>query len=853
MKRILQILTLSFLSLNLYAQADLTYYLPSGTVYDTKIPTPKDVVGHEVGEWHISHDRLVNYMTTIAAASDRIKLEKIGETFENRPLLNLIITSPENHSKLADIQQQHLQLSDPTSSSNLNIENMPAVAYMGYSIHGNEPSGSNASLLVVYYLAAAQGEYIEKLLKETVIIIDPSFNPDGLNRFAAYVNANKSFTGYTDPNNMELNEPWPRGRTNHYWFDLNRDWLVAQLPESQARVKRYQDWKPNLLTDHHEMGSDASFFFQPGIPSRNNPLTPTKNYDLTKRMGEYHAKALDKIGSMYYTQESFDDFYYGKGSTYPDINGAVGILFEQASSRGHARETVNGTLTFPFTIRNHFTASLSSLEALNAMRVEFLQHQRDFYKESVRSAANDANKAIVFGSKDKAKNFHFAELINRHGITIHHAKSAATLAGIRYNADELFVVPMEQPKYKLIRAMFDKTTTFKDSLFYDVSSWTLPLAFNVKYDYLTTKTFNSNTIGDKFDVTKRPAGRVIGDITNYAYVYDWYGYYAPKMLNELLKQGIKVKLATETFHAAGKTFAPGSILIPVTMQNQSTTQLHQQLMSLASETGVDVYALKTGLDYDGVSLGSPSFQNIQRPKIMMLVGNGVSSYDAGEIWHLFDQRMNIDMTLMPVDVFNSTDLSKYNTLILADGSYNSISASGTEKLKNWVKDGGLVVGLQGALKYLNKAGLSKFKFSKSVNIDSARQKPYADIDEFGGAQEIGGSIFETKIDLTNPLFYGYESSLLPVFRNSEDFLEKSSGSYSNPMVYTNAPLISGYISEENLEKLKNTSGVGVSIFGKGRVIGFTDNLNFRAFWYGTNKAFLNAIYFGRDLDRAVGR
>ncbi|MEL7006977.1 MAG: zinc carboxypeptidase, partial [Bacteroidota bacterium] len=173
-------------------------------------------------------------------------------------------------------------------------------------------------------------------------------NPDGLNRFADYINSRKSYNLSTDPNSMELNEHWPRGRTNHYWFDLNRDWLPVQLPESKARLSIFHEWKPNVLTDHHEMGSNSSFFFQPGIPSRNNPLTPNKTYELTDRMGEYHAKALDKIQSMYYARESFDDYYYGKGSSYPDVNGAVGILFEQASARGHARETVNGILTFPF-------------------------------------------------------------------------------------------------------------------------------------------------------------------------------------------------------------------------------------------------------------------------------------------------------------------------------------------------------------------------------------------------------------------------------------------------------------------------------------------------------------------------
>jgi hypothetical protein len=832
---------------------DLTYYLPSDITYNTSIPTPADITGHEVGEWHISHDKLVDYMYAVANASDRIEIEEIGKTFEGRPLLNLTITSPTNHTNLSTIKSGHVQLSDPNKSSSLDINSMPAVAYLGYSIHGNEPSGSNASLLVVYYLAAAQGEDIEKLLNETIIIIDPSFNPDGLNRFANYVNANKSFGQHTDPNNMELNEPWPRARTNHYWFDLNRDWLVAQLPESRARIKRFQEWKPNLLTDHHEMGSNSSFFFQPGIPSRNNPLTPEKNYELTTKMSEYHAKAFDEIGSLYYTKESFDDFYYGKGSTYPDVNGGVGILFEQASARGHARETVNGILTFPFAIRNHFTASLSSLNALNDLRVEFLEYQRNFYKNSYNKSKNAPEKAIIFGSKDKYKNYHLAEIISRHEIEINYSKNPITINGKKYEANEAFIIPLEQPKNKLIHAMFDKNVSFQDSLFYDVSAWTLPLAFNVDYSFLNIKSYSKNLNGNAFDASQKPAGELIGDASNYAYVFEWNGYYAPRLLNQLLKNGYKVKVASEVFHAAGRQFEKGSILIPVVMQNKAKGEIAQMLKELAQENGVDIYALSTGLDYQGVSLGSPAFNNVEKPKVLLIVGDDVSSYDAGEVWHLFDQRFSINLTLMSIEVFNRVKIDQYNTLIMVDGGFQTISISGQDKLKNWVRDGGSIVASQGALKYLNKIGLGKFNFTKTQKLDSLQARKYEDIEEYEGAQRIGGAIFETTIDRSNPLFYGYDNDKLPVFRNSEDFLEKGSGGYSNPMVYTNNPLLSGYISDHNLQLLKNSAAVGITVFGNGRVIGFTDNLNFRAFWYGTNKAFMNAIFFGRNINRATAR
>ena len=470
MRKIIFSLPILLFTSNLFAQ-ELSYYLPSDVTYNKLIPKPKDIIHHEVGEWHVTHDRLVNYMQAIAtAAPERVKLETMGFTYESRPQLLLVITSKNNHARLEQIRQQHLLLSDPSKSASLNISDMPIVVYVGHSIHGNEPSGSNAALVSAYYLAAAQGKEIDDMLENVVILFDPSFNPDGLQRFSTWANQHKSKTLVTDPNSREFNEVWPGGRFNHYWFDLNRDWLPAVHPESQNRVRLYHQWKPNILTDHHEQGSNASFFFQPGVPSRVNPLTPKKNQELTEKLGRFHAKYLDKIGSLYFTKENYDDFYYGKGSTFPDINGAIGILFEQASSRGHAQETGNGILRFPFTIKNQFVTVLSTLEGARQLRKEFLEFQRDFYKQSV----SNQNIGYVFGDKnDKGKTFLFIEMIQRHGIAIHE------YAGANDNEFEkgtAYIVSLNQPQQVLIKAIFDKQLTFTDSLFYDISSWTMPLA-----------------------------------------------------------------------------------------------------------------------------------------------------------------------------------------------------------------------------------------------------------------------------------------------------------------------------------------------------------------------------------------
>ncbi len=286
-------------------------------------------------------------MGVLAMQSDRVIMQEYARSWENRPLFHLIITSEANHARLEQIRQEHLELSDPAGSGGLNMEEMPVVVRLGYNVHGNESSASNASVLVAYHLAASQDPEVLDYLDRMVILIDPCLNPDGFNRHASWINMHKSQTPMPDDNSRGFREVWPGGRTNHYWFDLNRDWILLQHPESRGRVEVFHRWRPNVQTDHHEMGSSSTFFFQPGIPSRTNPYTPESTTQLTRKIGQYHAAAMDPDGSLFFTEEIFDDYYYGKGSSYPDVNGSVGILFEQAGTRGFERNTPRGKANLP--------------------------------------------------------------------------------------------------------------------------------------------------------------------------------------------------------------------------------------------------------------------------------------------------------------------------------------------------------------------------------------------------------------------------------------------------------------------------------------------------------------------------
>ena len=834
---LLSLLSFSMISFS-QSEINLEYYFSQQdiTTLNKDIPTPESVIGHQVGKWHITHDKLVEYMKKLASSSNRITIDKRGKTFEDRPLVLLTITSEKNQKNIKEIQKNHISLTN--SSQEPNLEKTPLVVYQGFSIHGNEPSGSNSALLLAYYLAASNSDFVNQLLENTVILLDPSFNPDGLQRFAYWANSNKNINLNPDPNDREYSEVWPGGRTNHYWFDMNRDWLPVQLPESRARIKTFHEWLPNILTDHHEMGTNSTFFFQPGVPSRTHPLTSKLNQDLTRKISKYHVKALDQIGSLYYSEEQFDDFYYGKGSTFPDINGGIGILFEQASSRGHIQNSDNGILTFPFTIKNQLTAGLSTLDAALNMRKEILNYQYNFYKNSREEAKKEKNSAIVFGDeKDAAKAYHLAEILKRHKIKFHQIKNNFTKNKINYKKDHAYIVPKNQKNLKLINAMFEKRTTFKDSLFYDVSAWTFPLAFNLDYNM----DISIDMAGEEIVDLKLPKGGVVSK-SDYAYLLSWNDYYSPGLLNEILNQNIIAKVALKEFVLNNKKYDYGTILIPVKNQKISSKSLYELLDKLANKNHLIIDGVYTGIT-NGIDLGSSKFKKIEKQNVAIIVGEGINSYDAGEIWHLFDTRYNIMLTKLDVKSISRSDLSKYSSIIIPSSS--GISDINSKKIIEWTQNGGNLITFKNSLNWVNKNKLLDLKI-KSSTIPT-KNVSFEQKDNHRGAQVVGGAIFEAKLDLSHPINFGYKNEHISLFRNTTIFMDVDEISYNNPIIYTENPLLSGYISEENLENLKLSVPFKTNGYKKGQVTCFTDNTNFRAFWYGTNKLLMNAIYFSKQF------
>ena len=832
MKKILFLLAPLFC---LNAQVDLSYYLGDTSNYNQSIPTPESIIGHQVGELHVSHDKLSHYVQEVSKNSDRVKLVNRGKTYENRVSWLMIITSESNQSRLEEIRQNHLELSN-SKNRDIDVSNMPIVVYKGYTVHGDEPSGTNASLLLMYHLLASDSEETKDLLENTIILLDPSMNPDGHQRFSQWANNNKNQSLNPDPNDREYNQYWPRARTNHYWFDLNRDYLPNQLIESNLKIQTYTEWLPNIMTDFHEMGTNSTYFFQPGVPQRKNPLISDLNQDLTKEIATYHEEALNEIGSLYYSEESFDDFYFGKGSTYPDANGGIGILFEQGSSRGHIQESVNGIITFPFTIKNQLATSFSTLKAAKNMRVKLLNYMKNFFDDQI-DLNSKRTKNIVFGKlKDKSTVFHLADILKSHKIKFNNISKDVVINGKKYLKDNSYIVPMNQSKRTLIEAMFNTQTKFKDSLFYDVSSWTFPLAFNVNYDYTDgmSQSNISSLMDDEVDNLIKPSGNV-DNKSDYAYIFEPHEYYTQAAIYKILDEGLRVKTATRKFSIKGKEYDYGTYMIPVQSQKLNSDEIYELLNKVSKEYNVNFESHLTGIT-DGIDFGSNNFIIVKQPRIGLIVGDGVRSYDAGEIWHLLDVRYDIPISKLDIGNLGYIDLNKYSHIILPD--YNG-SRINSDQIKEYVNNGGNLIAYRNSIRWVsNNIDEIELLSNDLVANDIAFDERQA----FYGAQQTGGAIFESNIDKSHPINYGIESNSLPLFRNSNVYMTKDEQSFNNPILYSSNPLISGYVSEENLSLIKKSSPFKLIRKGRGKILLMTDNTNFRAFWFGTNRILLNMLF-----------
>ena len=814
------------------------YFLENFSPYDESIQSPEEFLGYEIGDQHTRHDLILAYFKYLSSISEKADLITYGKSYEGRTLTLLSISSTENLKNLENIKKEHLKSTIPGSIKTIN-ENLPVIVNLGYGIHGNEPSSSEAALLTAYTLIASKNKKILQLVTNSVVFIDPTLNPDGRDRHSQWANQYKSINLVADSNDAEHNESWPRGRTNHYWFDLNRDWLLAIHPESRGKLNWLHEWYPNVVVDAHEMGTNSNYFFDPMKPSASvKPLIPKENVDLYPIFAKYYVKYMDSIGSFYYTKESFDETYPGYGSTYSDLQGGLALLFEQASSRGHIQETNYGKMTFGFTIRNQFLNSIATVEAAVDNKVLLRDYQKRFFESSLSEFKNEKIKAYEFGDiHDKNRTQAFIDKLLIHKIKV-------------YKKGDKFVVPVNQVQSRMVKNFFETNDKYLDSVFYDASAWSVSNFYNMKHKPLRSFDINKVTVIDEKQVVSNPKISK----SSYAYILDWDDYNTPAALNHLHKNGVISYSAYKPFsikvnnNNQVRSFNYGTVMVPVSKQKVDSEKLFEIMKSTQDKFNIPVFGTETGYSSSGIDLGSNYFRINKKVNVAMLIGDGVSSYEAGEVWHLLDTRVHIPLTKIRLNQFNRTSLDKYTTIVMVSGSYNQISESGIKKIKDWVGKGNTLITIGSASSWAIKKEIVKESLVEVKKDTIFSRKRYVDAREYSGRERIGGSILKADLDLTHPLAFGYRDQSIPVYKNNNVFINKSKSHYSSVALYSKDPHIDGYVSKNNLENnVKGSASLIVSGAGSGRVVLFADNPNFRGTWYGTNKLFLNAIFFGANI------
>ena len=842
--------------------SDVDMY-PSNVTYDATIPTPEDILGHELGEAPVRHHKLVEYITAVANLSDRLTVETIGYSHERRPILFVVATSPSNHARLDEIREQHIALTEPQTGSTVSPD-MPVVTWLNYGVHGAEASGMDASLPFIYYLAAAQSPELDRILDESVVLVTAIFNPDGHNQRIAWLDAYAGQRTNGDPAHMEHGYSWQFARTNHYWFDLNRQWLLLTQPEPRAWMKKWHEWRPNLTVDYHEMSGGQTYYFHPGVATRTNPLAPDEAERLMAETARTSEAFLDAEGRLYFHGEDFDNFYIGKGSTFPLINGGVGMLYEAAATLGRELDTQHGLRTNRENIRKHFRTSIASIQAGARLRPDYLRYQKSFYNSALREAAAYPTKAwVVSAQGDPARLHFFADLLNYHRIETHRLGREISVNGDTYRPDDSLVVPFMQPQHRLIRSVFETIREFEDTTFYDVSTWTLPAAFGLQNAALSSRDVRGGVVGEEFSPPAPSAA--IPESSNYGYAFEWGGYYAPRALQRVLEAGLLASVATKSFTAMTSSgpveLARGSIQVPFDRQAKSRDDILEVVREIASEDGVTVHSLTSGRSVTGtagVDLGGPSFRPLKQPNVLLVAGNEINLYDAGEIWHLLDVRMNMPVTLRDRDGLAGIKWDDYTHIVFPHGDYDDFEPEFADRLRLWVAEGGTLIGMRNAAPWVRATTLDWVDPESDEALaaepeeddeeEPAERSPYSEKRSQEANKVVGGAIFSADLDNTHPLGFGYDRRNIYLHKNYKEPMAPTNNPWATVIAYDEKPAFSGFVSADNEEALAGTPALIADRAGAGTIILFADNPNFRGYWYGTNKLFLNALFFSKAID-----
>ncbi|UCF35547.1 MAG: peptidase M14 [Acidobacteriota bacterium] len=861
-------------------------YLP-GTEYDPTIPDLKSVVGHDWGDDLTTHAEILEYVQTLASRSPLVQIVRSGETWEGRQLIYLTITSAANQQKLEQIRQAMQRLADPRSVSDQEaaelIPELPAVVWLTYGIHGNETSSPEAALLLAYHLAAARNnEPVNRILEECVVIVDPIQNPDGRDRFIGFFNQNRGRRPNPDPDAVEHVETWPGGRTNHYLFDLNRDWFVMSQPESRARVRAFLEWRPIVFADQHEMGSNATFFFPPPSPPQSPHVSERQAHWLSS-FGRNAARWFDSFGFDYFTKEVFDAFYPGYGSSWPAMHGAIGILYEQASVRGLVVDRSDETrLHYSDAIQHHFIASLSTIENAAEHRSELLRDYYDFRKSAIQKGLDGPIKEYIFPARgDRDRLAKLIRILQEQGVEVKQSTSPFRNSQVRSSLSVApvetefpagtFVISLAQPSSPLLQTLLDPTVPMEESFveeqlrrqenrepdqIYDVTAWALPQMFGIETWIAEAASQGS------FELLDQPAsspGQVFGEPAHLAYLIPWNRVSSARALVKLLAHGVRVHTTERSFVLDGVLYPVGSLIVKL---RDNPPNLESMIREISESSGAQVYSTDTGWVDEGVNLGSNYVRYIKPPRIALVWGPPTHPYSAGWTRYLLEQQYDLDVTVIHGSAVRSIDLKKYNVLILPDTMNRSgislemlLGKAGAGQLSEWMSQGGTLITLGSATVWAasEEAGLlaTLREFRKdpkskdaekpagepgSVSIEPERELPAS----------TPGAILRILIDSEHWLGAGYERDAAVMVQGRNIFTPIKLDKGINIARFTQREdlVLGGFSWKESLDQLAGSSYLIYQEVGSGHLVAFAQDPNFRAHFDGLNLLFLNGILFG---------
>jgi len=823
------------------------------TVYAQPL-SPAAFLGYEVGTRHTPHHQVQNYFRHVAAAvPDRVKLLSYGITNEGRPLVVAFVSSPKHIASLESIRLNNLRLAGLTLDKMAPIEqDHPAIVWLSYNVHGNEASSTEASMVTLYELVkddAATAEWLDQM----VVMIDPCINPDGRDRYVNWYNSVVGQTFNPLPASREHQEPWPGGRPNHYYFDLNRDWAWQSQVESQQRMRLYQQWMPHVHVDFHEQGYNEPYYFAPAAEPYHEIITPWQR-EFQQAIGKNHAGYFDKNGWLYFTRERFDLLYPSYGDTYPMYSGAIGMTYEQGGIRaglGIINED-GDTLTLSDRVAHHATTSLSTLEVSYRFRQRLVAEFRKFYQQSIAGQFSPYKTYVIkVQPHERERASALLSLFDKNGIQYGYG-TGTTAKGLSYVTlkEESFsalpgdiVISTQQPRSALLQVMMEPVTKLSDSATYDITAWAAPYAYGLA----------AYASKEKVVAGPAPVAAVVkNESTTYGYAIPWQGVASASLVGKLLQQGYKLRYAETPFSVEGKSFRAGTVLLLKTANERWGNTIFSNAQRLADQHQVLMHGLSTGLVEKGFDFGSDRVRPLSAPRVALLAGEGTSSTAVGEIWHFFDQQLNYPLTLFNAPSLSASDLKEIDVLIMADGRYRSLdSKEMQESLKDWMRAGGKLIAFEGAVAQLAKADLGIKQKKKTESTDKKENDPYASLSVFADRERdylasfTPGAVWRVALDTTHPVAFGYGAYFytLKMDNNVYEFIDEDGW---NVGVIKQEPPLAGFVGSKLRPQIKDALSIGQLAVGRGSITVFTDDILFRSFWESGKLMLCNAVFFAAD-------